>query len=530
MKAAGMLVGAIAACVISAPAQAQQGKDAPLRPPPAPSPPAVESRLGRSYYLYCLAQDATLHREYSSARDYLKRAVEIDPSSPSLRIELARAHARLDELDAALAESSAAAKLDPDAIEPRQLAVEIYTMSLAHGGPLDDAAFQKVVEAHVDLLRVDPGDLRTRQSLAQIYFDRGLYMQSAEILKPVVTAHPEAVDAVELLAQALMRAGDAAGARKALENAIAATDNSADLRRSLAEVLESSGDAAGSVKLLEQLVREDPGRHALHFELARAYLRTGRYNDAAMEASGLVRFLAGVDPGSGGEAALRASHVLLLDALTQGGSFDRALEAALQAERRFPGEPIFTLKRAELLFLVERDKEAEAILTAEADRQDGPDSSTLSNVLLRAGAYEEGHANFDRAVHLLERSVELDSGNAAAMNYLGYMLAEKGIRLEEALTLIRKAVLLDESNGAYLDSLGWVLFRLGQREESEEALRRAARLMPEEPVVHEHLGDLYISLDRRAEAIAAWEEALRLGVPEADTVKKKLKKARAGAD
>ena len=47
------------------------------------------------------------------------------------------------------------------------------------------------------------------------------------------------------------------------------------------------------------------------------------------------------------------------------------------------------------------------------------------------------------------------------LNYLGYMLADKGIRLPEALKLIRKAVELEPMNGAYLDSLGWAYFKLG---------------------------------------------------------------------
>jgi len=59
------------------------------------------------------------------------------------------------------------------------------------------------------------------------------------------------------------------------------------------------------------------------------------------------------------------------------------------------------------------------------------------------------------------------------LNYLGYMLADKGMRLPEALKLIRKAVDIDPMNGAYLDSLGWAYFKLGQYEEAEENLRQA---------------------------------------------------------
>ena len=59
------------------------------------------------------------------------------------------------------------------------------------------------------------------------------------------------------------------------------------------------------------------------------------------------------------------------------------------------------------------------------------------------------------------------------LNYLGYMLADKGIRLPEALKMIRKAVDLEPMNGAYLDSLGWAYFKLGEYELAEDNLRQA---------------------------------------------------------
>src|ERR1035437_335266 len=60
------------------------------------------------------------------------------------------------------------------------------------------------------------------------------------------------------------------------------------------------------------------------------------------------------------------------------------------------------------------------------------------------------------------------------LNYLGYMLADKGMRLPEALKMIRKAVDLEPGNGAYLDSLGWIYFKMGEYELAEDNLRQAA--------------------------------------------------------
>jgi tetratricopeptide (TPR) repeat protein len=94
------------------------------------------------------------------------------------------------------------------------------------------------------------------------------------------------------------------------------------------------------------------------------------------------------------------------------------------------------------------------------------------------------------------------------MNYLGYMLADKGSRLTEALGLIRKAVELEPMNGAYLDSLGWVYFKLGQYELAEENLRQAVERDQTDPTVHEHLGDLYEKTGRIRLAAAQWQLSL----------------------
>jgi tetratricopeptide (TPR) repeat protein len=94
------------------------------------------------------------------------------------------------------------------------------------------------------------------------------------------------------------------------------------------------------------------------------------------------------------------------------------------------------------------------------------------------------------------------------LNYLGYMLADRGVKLDEALSLIKKALELDPSNGAYLDSIGWAYFRLGKFEQAEESLVKASQRMGSDPTVQDHLGDLYQKTGRLKLAITHWERAL----------------------
>ena len=91
------------------------------------------------------------------------------------------------------------------------------------------------------------------------------------------------------------------------------------------------------------------------------------------------------------------------------------------------------------------------------------------------GAMLERMKRLDKAEVEFRKVLKADPDNAGAMNYIGYMLADANLRLEESLGLITKALDIEPGNGAYLDSLGWVQFRLGRLEDAEKNLRRAAR-------------------------------------------------------
>jgi tetratricopeptide (TPR) repeat protein len=124
------------------------------------------------------------------------------------------------------------------------------------------------------------------------------------------------------------------------------------------------------------------------------------------------------------------------------------------------------------------------------------------------GAMFEKQKKFDQAEAEFRQIIEADPNNAGALNYLGYMMADRGVRLQEALQLITKALDIDPGNGAYLDSLGWVYYRLGRYSEAEEQLRLALEKVPRDPTVHDHLGDAYYKQGKLKDAISQWEVAL----------------------
>ena len=122
--------------------------------------------------------------------------------------------------------------------------------------------------------------------------------------------------------------------------------------------------------------------------------------------------------------------------------------------------------------------------------------------LERLGEWPDAEAGFRKAL-------ELNPGHPQVMNYLGYSLVEKRIKLDEALDLIERAVAAEPNSGYIVDSLGWVLYRLGRYEEAVVHMERAAELMPIDPVVNDHLGDVLWLVGRFDEAEFQWRRALR---------------------
>ena len=124
------------------------------------------------------------------------------------------------------------------------------------------------------------------------------------------------------------------------------------------------------------------------------------------------------------------------------------------------------------------------------------------------GAMFEREKNYDAAEKAFRSVLMADPDNAGAMNYLGYMYADRNIRLEEAQQLISKALDLDPDNGAYEDSLGWVLYRLNRLDQAVEQLRLAVDKVGSDPTLHDHLGDVYFKQGKIREAIQQWEASV----------------------
>jgi tetratricopeptide (TPR) repeat protein len=127
------------------------------------------------------------------------------------------------------------------------------------------------------------------------------------------------------------------------------------------------------------------------------------------------------------------------------------------------------------------------------------------------GAACERTRDFAQAENCFDKCLHLSPDFSDAMNYLGFMWADRGEKLDQARELIEKALKLEPKNAAYLDSMGWVLFKLHHPQQALDYVLQAVRLSEEpDPALYDHLGDIYATMGRPDKALEAWNKSLSL--------------------
>ena len=116
---------------------------------------------------------------------------------------------------------------------------------------------------------------------------------------------------------------------------------------------------------------------------------------------------------------------------------------------------------------------------------------------------------WDEAKVLLLELIEKNPKDTYTLNYLSYKLALQDQELELALNLIKKALVLDPKNGYFLDTLGWVEFKRQNYKSAVYFLEKSVSILPKESEVIDHLGDCYLMLNRKKEAVFEWKKALK---------------------
>ena len=223
-----------------------------------------------------------------------------------------------------------------------------------------------------------------------------------------------------------------------------------------------------------------------------------------------------------------SSELGRVGALRDGGKTEAALEVLYYLSREFSGIGIVHNSLGDFLRREERYSEAKIAYDRAVDIY--RENNNVSWVVLYArGITHERLQEWDKAESDFRNALTINPDQANVLNYLGYSLIDRGEKLDEAMTMIEKAVSLQPESGYIVDSLAWGLFKLGQYETAIPHMEKAAELMPVDPIVTDHLGDLYWAVGRQLEAKFQWRRALSFD-PELKDATRIREKLRIGLD
>ncbi|MEO8260293.1 MAG: tetratricopeptide repeat protein [Acidobacteriota bacterium] len=194
---------------------------------------------------------------------------------------------------------------------------------------------------------------------------------------------------------------------------------------------------------------------------------------------------------------------LQAQALRQNGQADRAVAVLQEVLDKQADRPLAYVVLAQGYMDANRGPDAVSLLERAQVRFPADTSVTFE-----LGAVLEKQKRFADAEAAFRRVLTREPDNAPTLNYLGYMLADRGERLDESVGYLKKALELDPDNGSYLDSLGWAYFKGNKLDLADDNLKRAADQLKSNSVIQDHYGEVLAKLGRFDEAIAAWTRAL----------------------
>jgi predicted Zn-dependent protease len=391
--------------------------------------------------------------------------------------------------------------------------------------------------AYGKVLQRTPRSIEVKTRYAQMLLNAGGRDNAAkarDALNDVVTARPTEALPLYLLSQAQRRAGDAQAAEATARRLIAQNGRSVRGYYALAEALEERHQYQAIVTELAPVIAQNRGKSddgvdtaALLPHLAFAYQELGQLDkaiatfdearrampkDTAIAAYYIEANLAAKKYPAAVEAAraaladnpndLRLTR-LQAQALRHTGKADEGLALLESAMKAHADEPLAYIVLAQ--GYTDADRGAQAVKVLQDAQTKFPKDNTIAFEL---GTVFDKQKRFADAEAAFRQVLDREPDNAAALNYLGYMLAERGERLDESVAYLKKALQMEPDNGSYLDSLGWAYFKSDRLELAEDNLRRAADQLKTNSVIQDHYGDVLFKLGRFNDAIAAWNRAL----------------------
>jgi tetratricopeptide (TPR) repeat protein len=468
------------------------------------------------------------HDEPAAEKAY-RQVLELDPNDEDALNGLAMVYADRGDLPNAIAMLKQAVEKNPD---PRTVVMlaEFYEQikDYSHAADTMKQALAMVTD-----------NVRIRRALAVDLYAAGRFDEALAAFQELAADDPRNVPLQLQIAEILEKKHDFAGAGAALAKA-QAIQNSPEVRFAEAELMRLQGKTQQSIAAVQALLndtKKDQYTDPEKLERMRMLNAIGAMEEdtgKTQDAVAAFRQIAELDPTLGSRVEAQ-----IIEAYKSAKDFKLARQEADAAIKRYSGERGLVFEHAllladlgqtdpavnELKAVPNSAKDRDALITLaqvqdkakrfEDERKtlDSADSLSKSpqdkqTIEFMRGAMYEREKNYDAAEKAFRNVLDGDPENAGALNYLGYMFADRGIRLEEAQQLISKALDIDPDNGAYQDSLGWVYYHLNKLDQAADELRLAVDKVGKDPTVHDHLGDVYFKQGKFREAIQQWEASI----------------------
>ena len=399
------------------------------------------------------------------------------------------------------------------------------------------------IDADRAAIRKMPESMAGYRNLAQLYLQSNQTEQGLKVLDEAARRRDaDAAYLIELseLYAAYARAGRSDKVKaQALETLTRASKVNTDnpvLMKKLADGFALMGQPNQATEIYLKLVERFPTLPGLREKLAEFYLRAEDRKKAAEQLEALVRnnptnpqlyYLLGsiaYEDKEPKQAIEYFNKALLLNADFEQVYYDLAgaqinaddpkgaLRTLDQAQRRFQDNFVAEFFSSMAYSRMKDYTNAVKHLTAAEVIARATDTNRLNHLFYfqLGAAYERCH-KIEEAEKNFRKCLSMEPEFAEALNYLGYMWAERGENLDEARQMIEKAVKLEPKNAAYLDSLGWVLFKLGKPQEAVGHLLKSIEFSEEpDATLLDHLGDIYAALHQSDKAKEAWRKSLTL--------------------
>ncbi len=450
----------------------------------------------------------SIARQYSEQGDLVRAAkvisdVPSDDRSPRMNFALASLYDQLKKPKDAAAAYQAVLDQDPDNTDAKRG----LAAALTAAGQMDAAA-----KIYSQILGSDPQDPQALMHEAEIEREKGEYEQALATLKKAEALVSNGSDQElnyneALIYDALGRFEDSIKTLKQLLVTTASPDgkysggaltNRVLFLEVLATVSRQSGNTEQAIDAYQQMAQLGSD-----YQARASFGEIDTYRDAHQWAKALdVAAAAAKDMPKNHEVQLAYARQL-----ADAGKFDEGMKLAEAQLTGTVDDFDAYLDIADMDLRAKRWKDASAAYDKAEALAVKPEDKVLlyytrGDAADRQKLYDEAEAEF-------RKGLAIDPNNAGIENDLGYMYAERGVKVDEAVAMLKKAVASDPQNYAYLDSLAWAYYKQGQYALAEDYEHKASLRMGSDPTVLDHLGEIEAKNGKLQQAITDWQRALK---------------------